>query len=210
MVVPIHALQWYRFADTVILAIVGVSFLVLCINMCNSITTSNGTYLDSDTAVIDTALYGNTPIEVEKKTWSLQTKQDEMDDSKSYWYSLQSDNYANFDFPYEGDSYLTITVRWMKKYGYDVLLEITDGQMVGDEYNGTNYVRVRFDGGKVQKFYYNEPNDGSSNLVFLRNAQKFIEKCKNAKDIIIEQEFYQEGVHQFKFHVDEPLPKKLK
>ena len=26
----------------------------------------------------------------------------------------------------------------------------------------------------------------------------------------IEQEFYQEGVHQFKFHVDEPLPKKLK
>lgn len=194
----------------IILAIVGVSFLVLCINMCNSITTSNGTYLDSDTAVIDTALYGNTPIEVEKKTWSLQTKQDEMDDSKSYWYSLQSDNYATFDFPYEGDSYLTITVRWMKKYGYDVLLEITDGQMVGDEYNGTNYVRVRFDGGKVQKFYYNEPNDGSSNLVFLRNAQKFIEKCKNAKDIIIEQEFYQEGVHQFKFHVDEPLPKKLK
>lgn len=194
----------------IILAIVGVSFLVLCINMCNSITTSNGTYLDSDTAVIDTALYGNTPIEVEKKTWSLQTKQDEMDDSKSYWYSLQSDNYANFDFPYEGDSYLTITVRWMKKYGYDVLLEITDGQMVGNEYNGTNYVRVRFDGGKVQKFYYNEPNDGSSNLVFLRNAQKFIEKCKNAKDIIIEQEFYQEGVHQFKFHVDEPLPKKLK
>ena len=96
------------------------------------------------------------------------------------------------------------------KAGYDVLLEITDGQMVGDEYNGTNYVRVRFDGGKVQKFYYNEPNDGSSNLVFLRNAQKFIEKCKNAKDIIIEQEFYQEGVHQFKFHVDEPLPKKLK
>lgn len=194
----------------IILAIVGVSFFVLCINMCNSITTSNSTYLDSDTAVIDTALYGNTPIEVEKKTWSLQTKQDEMDDSKSYWYSLQSDNYANFDFPYEGDSYLTITVRWMKKYGYDVLLEITDGQMVGNEYNGTNYVRVRFDGGKVQKFYYNEPNDGSSNLVFLRNAQKFIEKCKNAKDIIIEQEFYQEGVHQFKFHVDEPLPKKLK
>lgn len=194
----------------IILVIVGVSFFVLCINMCNSITTSNSTYLDSDTAVIDTALYGNTPIEVEKKTWSLQTKQDEMDDSKSYWYSLQSDNYANFDFPYEGDSYLTITVRWMKKYGYDVLLEITDGQMVGNEYNGTNYVRVRFDGGKVQKFYYNEPNDGSSNLVFLRNAQKFIEKCKNAKDIIIEQEFYQEGVHQFKFHVDEPLPKNLK
>lgn len=194
----------------IILIIVGVSFLVLCINMCNSTTPSNGSSLDSDTAVVDTALYENMPTEVEKKTWSLQTEQDKMDDSKSYWYSLQSDNYANFDFPYEGDSYLTITVRWMKKYGYDVLLEITKGQMVGNEYNGTNYVRVRFDGGKVQKFYYNEPNDGSSNLVFLRNAQKFIEKCKNAKDIIIEQEFYKEGVHQFKFHVDEPLPKKLK
>lgn len=193
----------------------GLSLVVaLFLSACGGRVNSPVNYVDS--AVVDSDLFSddtqgvNPHTQVQIKKWDLTTNQDEMDDSKSYWYSLQSDNYANFDFPYEGNSYLTITVRWMKKYGYDVLLEITKGQMVGNEYNGTNYVRVRFDGGKVQKFYYNEPNDGSSNLVFLRNAQKFIEKCKSAKDIIIEQEFYQEGIHQFKFHVDEPLPKKLK
>ena len=193
----------------VVISVMEVLTFVACGNAGQRYN-SYDSYADSDSVSID-------PIEdnVEEpvnsvKTWNLKTNQDEMDDSKSYWYSLVSDNYANFDFPYEGNSYLTITVRWMKKYGYDVLLEIDKGQMVGNEYNGTNYVRVRFDSGKVQKYYYNEPNDGSSNLVFLRNAQKFIEKCKSAKDIIIEQEFYQEGVHQFKFHVDEPLPKKLK
>ena len=196
-----------------LLAVLCVIFVLVCIGTCGSLMSSNSvnSSVDSDTVAVDTStLMTEDQHPITKKSWDLSTSQDDMDDSKNYWYSLQSDNYANFDFPYEGNSYLTIAVRWMKKYGYDVLLEITKGQMVGNEYNGTNYVRVRFDGGKVQKFYYNEPNDGSSNLVFLKKAHTFIEKCKSAKDIIIEQEFYQEGVHQFKFHVDEPLPKKLK
>lgn len=103
----------------------------------------------------------------------------------SYWHSLSSNNYAYFDFPYEGGSYLTITVRYMKKYGYDVLLSISRGQIVGSEYNGTNYIRVRFDCDKAQKWYYNESIDGSNTVVFLQNPQKFIEKLQNAKDIII-------------------------
>ncbi len=194
----------------VVISVIGVLTFVACGNIGQRSYNSYDSYADSDSVSID-PIEENAENPVSSvKTWNLKTSQDEMDDSKNYWYSLVSDNYANFDFPYEGNSYLTITVRWMKKYGYDVLLEIDKGQMVGNEYNGTNYVRVRFDGGKVQKYYYNEPNDGSSNLVFLRNAQRFIEKCKTAKDIIIEQEFYQEGVHQFKFHVDEPLPKELK
>ena len=139
------------------------------------------------------------------KTWEYSEENDDMDDSKNFWYSLQSDNYANFDFPYEGNSYLTITVRYMKKWGYDVILRIDKGQMVGNEINGTNYVRVRFDDGKVEKYYYDTPADYSSDNVFIRNKSKFIKKCKKAKTIIIEQEFYREGCHQFKFHVDKSL-----
>ena len=180
-------------------------FMGACINSNNSSASASDETANTE-EVTDSV---NTDTnEVSKKTWDFTSDTDDMDDSVNKYYSLRSDNFANFDFPYQGDSYLTITVRYMKKYGYDVLLNIDNGQMVGNEYNGTNYVRVRFDNGKVEKYYYSEPNDGSADCVFIKNASKFIKKCKTAKTIIIEQEFYQEGVHQFKFHVDKSLEMK--
>ena len=180
-------------------------FMGACINSNNSSASASDETANTE-EVTDSV---NTDTnEVSEKTWDFTSDTDDMDDSVNKYYSLRSDNFANFDFPYQGDSYLTITVRYMKKYGYDVLLNIDNGQMVGNEYNGTNYVRVRFDNGKVEKYYYSEPNDGSADCVFIKNASTFIKKCKTAKTIIIEQEFYQEGVHQFKFHVDKSLEMK--
>ena len=180
-------------------------FMGACINSNNSSASASDETANTE-EVTDSV---NTDTnEVSEKTWDFTSDTDDMDDSVNKYYSLRSDNFANFDFPYQGDSYLTITVRYMKKYGYDVLLNIDKGQMIGNEYNGTNYVRVRFDNGKAEKYYYNEPNDGSADCVFIKNTSKFIKKCKTAKTIIIEQEFYQEGVHQFKFHVDKSLEMK--
>ena len=48
---------------------------------------------------------------------------DEMTDSENIWASVKSDNYVNQDFPYEGNTYASITVRYMKKYGYDVSMK---------------------------------------------------------------------------------------
>lgn len=187
-----------------IVIILGIIvFMGACINSTNDNTTSSdqveseNTNSDNDSNVSEDS--------TKEKTWEYSDEVDQMDNSTNFWYSLRSDNFANFDFPYQGNSYLTISIRYMKKYGYDVILTIDKGQMVGNEINGTNYVRVRFDDGKVEKYYYNTPDDYSSDCVFIKNKSKFIKKCKSAKTIIIEQEFYQEGCHQFKFHVDKPL-----
>ena len=93
----------------------------------------------------------------------------------------------------------------MKKYGYDVLITITQGQIDGRDYNGTNYITARFDEGTAKKYRFNEASDGSSNVVFLRNASDFIKRCKKAKDIKIDIPIYQAGRPVFSFHVDEPL-----
>lgn len=162
----------------------------------------------NDSTKIDTS-YVETVTEP-VKTWSHSSEKDEMTDAMSYWHSLTSDDYAEFNFPYQGGSYLKITCRYMEKYGTDVLLRISKGQMYGTHFNGTNYIRVRFDDEKPQKWYYNESSDGSSDVVFLNNPQMFIKKCQSAKKILIEQEFYNNGVHQFHFHVDEPLLKNIK
>ena len=189
----------------IVITLCVLVFIGACINSNNSsVAPSDET---ANTEEVTDSVNTDTN-EVSEKTWDFTSDTDDMDDSVNKYYSLRSDNFANFDFPYQGDSYLTITVRYMKKYGYDVLLNIDNGQMVGNEYNGTNYVRVRFDNEKAEKYYYNEPSDGSADCVFIKNASKFIKKCKTAKTIIIEQEFYQEGVHQFKFHVDKSLEMK--
>lgn len=164
-------------------------------------TTPSNDSTENDTSCVETKTL---------KEWSHTSAKDEMTDAMSYWHSLISDDCAEFDFPYQGGSYLTITCRYMAKYGTDVLLNISKGQMNGSEYDGTNYIRVRFDDEKAQKWYYNESSDGSNETVFLRNPQKFIKKCQSAKKILIEQEFYNNGVHQFHFHVDKPLLKNIK
>lgn len=139
------------------------------------------------------------------KKWNYSTETDEMNDSKSRFASLTSDNSIEFDFPYNGGSTMYLTVRYMKKYGTDVILKISSGQFLCNEYNGTNYVRVRFDDGAATKFNTLEPSDGSTDQLFLSNAKKFISLAKKAKIIKVEAPFYQEGNRVFTFSVDKPL-----
>ena len=140
-----------------------------------------------------------------KATWNFNIQKDEMTDSKNIWASIQSENYISQDFPYEGYTYATITVRYMKKYGYDVIVQITKGQIHGSDYNGTDYITARFDEGAAKKYYFNESADGSSETVFLRNKTEFIKRCKQAKKIKIDIPIYQAGRPVFTFNVDEPL-----
>lgn len=144
-------------------------------------------------------------IEPLKAMWYFHFQKDEMTDTKNIFATIQSDNSISQDFPYEGNTYASITVRYMKKYGYDVLIQITKGQIDGREYYGTDYITARFDEGTPKKYFFDESSDGSSEVVFLRNKTDFITRCKQAKDIKIDIPIYQAGRPVFSFHVDEPL-----
>lgn len=138
-------------------------------------------------------------------TWNIQTKIDEMTDTKNIWASISSDNYIEQDFPYEGKTHASITVRYMKKYGYDIILSIDKGQIIGFDFDRTNYVTARFDNGTPKKYYFNDADDGSSDYIFLRNAEDFMDKCKTAKEIKVDIPIFQGGKPVFTFHVDKPL-----
>lgn len=154
---------------------------------------------DSVQAVTKTAM-NNDSI-----TWNIQTGIDEMTDTKNIFASIRSINYVEQGFPYQGDTYATIIVRYMKKYGYDVLIMIDRGQIAGLDISGTNYVTARFDEGAPQKYYFNDAADGSTEQVFLKKAKDFMDRCKKAKDIKVDIPLYQAGRPVFSFHVDKPL-----
>ena len=143
--------------------------------------------------------------EKNKVTWDFTIVKDEIYDTNNIWAEIKSDNYISQSFPYEGYTYATISVRYMKKYGYDVIIVISKGQIHGNRYSGDNYITARFDEGTPKKYYFNEAADGSSDRVFLSNKSDFIKRCKQAKDIKIDIPIFQAGRPLFTFHVDEPL-----
>lgn len=133
-----------------------------------------------------------------------QESEDEMTDSKTKYASITSDNKIELDFPY-GECQLSYTIRSGKKYGTDVYLVISSGQFYGSEYDGDNYVTVRFDSNKAERYYYTEAADNDTKTIFLNNAKKFIDNAKKATEIKIEVPLYQAGRPIFKFKVDQPL-----
>lgn len=140
-----------------------------------------------------------------KVTWDFTIVKDEIYDTNNIWAEIKSDNYISQRFPYEGYTYATISVRYMKKYGYDVIIVISKGQIHGSRFNGDNYITAKFDEGAPKKYYFNEAADGSSDRVFLSSKSDFIKRCKQAKDIKIDIPIFQAGRPTFTFHVDEPL-----
>lgn len=137
--------------------------------------------------------------------WKVRESVDEMTDTKNVWKSLESENEVEFSFPYDGGSSLKLEVRYMKKNGTDVILTISKGQLLSSEVIGSNYITVRFDEDAPQKFQTSSPTDGSSDCLFLKDEQKFINRAKTAKSIKIQVPVFQEGSPLFTFKVDMPL-----
>ena len=137
--------------------------------------------------------------------WEESESIDQMTDTKNVWKTIMSDNEFDFDFPYQGGSSLKITVRYMQKYGTDVILTITNGQLLPSEYNVSQRISVRFDDDEPIKFHTKHPSDGSTETLFIQNASKFINRAKTAKSIKIQVPVFQEGNPIFTFEIAEPL-----
>lgn len=187
----------------------GFLLLSFLIGLCTdpeSKTNSNGDDKTGDVAGLVNDSAEDVKVSESKKiTWSTATEKDEMRGSTNVWTYIISDNEENFEFPYNGGSRLRIDVRYMEKYGTDVILTISKGQFGGNEYSGSNYVTFKFDDGQLKKYYFNTSDNGSSDCIFLKKKNELISEFKKAKKIMIEAPFFDTGNRVFKFHVDEPL-----
>jgi hypothetical protein len=187
--------------------------LILITKTCNSPKPSSHTSV-VDSVAVDSTLnseddtFSQQDTKV-KKVWNFRTEKDEMTNTKDIWASITSDNSVDQDEPY-GETDCNITIRYMKKWGYDAMIGISEGQIFGSEYDGENYVMVKFDNGKPIKYWFNEASDGSSESVFIDRKSDFIARCKKAKSIKVELPLYQGGRPVFDFSLDEPLKWKSK
>ena len=138
--------------------------------------------------------------EEKKSQWSYSKTKDELRGTERYIAKISSENKERFAFPYEWWQSLGIMLRnWNNKN--DVMITITEGQFKSS-YRWDEYISVRFDDSAVQKFYYFEPEDHSSDIIFLTNAESFVRQIRTAKKVIIEAPFYQNWRSQFTFSVE--------
>ena len=138
-----------------VLAIVLLFTLVMALSNSrqNNLSEAEAIAEVDDDSIAVVALDEEVAPENSKVTWDFTIVKDEIYDTNNIWAEIKSDNYISQRFPYEGYTYATISVRYMKKYGYDVIIVISKGQIHGNRYNGDNYITARFDDGTPKKYY---------------------------------------------------------
>lgn len=130
--------------------------------------------------------------------WHSRESTDEMSGKTRFFNSTFSTNKLYFDFPYNGGSSFTLTVRNMNGRN-EVLLSTEKGQFMSSY---SHNVRLKFDENSPITVGYEEPSDASSGLIFLEASSKIIANLKKGKKLKIEAPFYQEGSQIIEFDID--------
>lgn len=137
---------------------------------------------------------------VEASNWDYTEDIDKMEGNTRFFASCTSTNTIEFEFPYNGGSTFWIVVRNMGQ-GNEAMLKVSKGQFIGS-YDGSESIKVKFDENKPISYSYNEPSDGSSNVIFLNNSSDFIRRLKSSKNVLIAATFFDAGTHHIEFKTD--------
>ena len=131
--------------------------------------------------------------------WHYSQSTDEMTDKKTYFAWIESEDKAYFDYPYEGGSTLTLTLRQHPQWGKNVYIEISKGQF-NSTYGGET-IKVRFDDKPAKTFSLNDPADHDHTLRFVSGYSTFLSELKKAKVMKIQASFFEGGSRIFTFKV---------
>jgi hypothetical protein len=131
--------------------------------------------------------------------WHYLTKEDKMTSGKIYLAYTVANEQLNFAFPYDGGSTVTLFLSNLRGNN-EVYLTISRGQMLTRADEPRHY-KVRFDEHPHQNYTFIGSTNGDAKLTFVQNAARFIRALKQSKQVVIELEFYREGMRTIEFNV---------
>ncbi len=124
--------------------------------------------------------------------WSYGTNTDEMTEKLSYSASFSSTNIVELDLPYCEPQSGTLIVRRHPRHGLDEIFRLERGQLPCSSYDGCS-VMVRFDEKEAVTYSASPPEDNSTEILFIRNEQRFLTHLKAAKRLRVPPKIYQNG-----------------
>lgn len=132
------------------------------------------------------------------ENWTLSVNNDEMRNTVSKTLILESVNSADFKFPYNGGSKLSLIVKGTNTDHPIVAFFIEKGQYDCDLY--TCRGAIKFGSSDVEKVTFaTMPTDGL--LRFNGSNEAFVSNMRTIDKLIVELPFYQEGTKQFIFNL---------
>lgn len=130
--------------------------------------------------------------------WSYHERVDPMTDGITSRACVTSKNKAQLTWPYTPAS-ADLCIRQSPKYGLDVFVALNgDGQIICRRSQDCT-IPIRFGDGSAQSFSGGNASDGSSNMVFVVNSQRFVTAAKSADTIRVQLTFYQAGDQVLEF-----------
>lgn len=131
-----------------------------------------------------------------KSDWQISDVDDEMD-GMGHYAQITATNGLVFDFPYQGGSIVSLTIRRVKGET-NAFLSVSKGQFVSDYSNPM--VRIKIDNKPTASYSTSAASDGSPDVLFINSAQRLIGALRGSKRATIEAQFYQEGNHKMEFN----------
>lgn len=139
-------------------------------------------------------------IKVAESKWGYTEKVNEMDDTKTYYAMLKSENKIDFEFPYDGGSTFQFTVR--KTNGrYEFVLNVSKGQFMTNILDEEK-LRIRFDDNQVFNWNYSNAADASTDVIFPEYSDDFLAHLKASKMMMIEAPFAFAGRKVIRFKTE--------
>lgn len=149
------------------------------------------------------------PPKLPGSQWLYQQAADPMGKGATYHAQVESTNTVNFGFPYSGNQRGALTLRAHPRYGTDIIFSIKKGQILCRSYEDCT-VLVRFDDEPASNYSAVGAADNSTETIFIRNYNRFLEKLVKAKRVRIAVNIYQEGAPVFEFDVSDFDPSKYR
>lgn len=141
------------------------------------------------------------------QNWQYDSVADPMNDKYTYTAKIKSTNYHEFEFPYNGKTYCSVTIRKSSTKGEDVIIKIDKGQILNNDFGVSpeNSILVRFDDKPAKKYNIAGSSDGDSEFAFVKNSKDFIQNAKTAITMKIEMTVFNEGRRIYEFNSTEAL-----
>lgn len=164
--------------------------ITACIMLSNGSNKHDG-YIDTRTE--------NTGIVKPIEHWNYAEDYDKMRNATTYYAVTKSNEIIDLGFPYN-DVQETIMIRKRKIDGTSVILQLSEGQY-SCGFDGCT-ITVKFDDNAPVKYSVSKSSDFKSNVLFINNKTKFINKLKQSKYVMIETDLFQHGPETFTFNVN--------
>jgi hypothetical protein len=182
-----------------VIGIVLIPFILIVVlagqNSQPTSTSQKETQPQENTDWIDTTpLQQTTP-----QNWLYTEDNDKMRNTTSYWATTNSNEIKDSGFPYQSVQQ-KIVLRKMAKYGFDVILELSEGQY-SCGFDGCS-INVKFDNAPIKKYTVQCASSGTNGTLFITNKKGFLTNLKKSSKVMIESEFFERGSETFEFNVD--------